>query len=215
MLRLVGLRGARTEGRSALAALRVTNTPTIAGPSTVREGCTVTTRRAVLMNLAFAGGALALDGLGTIAGASELRVGREAPPATLVRLDGTPLSTADLVGQVVLLVFWATWCAPCHSELPLLSNYYEEHSAAGFTILGFSLDPPESLDEVRTVAASLSFPVGLLANSSASGYGRILRLPASFTIDRAGRLVSDGWKERSLAWTRQRLAAVVTPLLRR
>ena len=165
--------------------------------------------------MAFIGGALTIDTLRTPADASELRVGREAPLATLVQLDGTRLSTADFVGQVVILFFWATWCAPCHGELPLLSRYFDEHAAAGFRILGFSLDPPESLSEVRAVAASVSFPVGLLANSNASGYGRILRLPASFTIDRAGRLVSDAWKERSLAWTRQRLAEVVTPLLTR
>jgi cytochrome c biogenesis protein CcmG/thiol:disulfide interchange protein DsbE len=184
-------------------------------PLTARWRFAVTTRRALLKNMAFVGGALTFDALCTLADGSELRVGRKAPPATLVQLDGTPLSTADLFGEVVILVFWATWCAPCHSELPLLSRYFDEHAAAGLRILGFSLDPPENLTEVRAVAASLSFPVGLLANSSASGYGRILRLPASFTIDRTGRLVSDGWKERSLAWTHQRLAEVVTPLLKR
>jgi len=175
----------------------------------------VTTRRTLLRTTALIGGGLTLGVLCTLAEGSELRVGREAPPATLVQLDGTPLSTAELKGQVVILVFWATWCAPCHSELPLLSHYFDEHGPAGLKILGFCLDPPENRAEVRAVAASLSFPVGLLADSSASGYGRILRLPASFTIDRGGRLVSDAWKERSLAWTRQRLAEVVTPLLTR
>lgn len=173
----------------------------------------MTTRRALLRNAASIGGGLTFGALFRLAEGSELRVGREAPPATLVQLDGTPLSTAELKGQVVILVFWATWCAPCHSELPLLSDYFNEHAAAGLKILGFCLDPPENRAEVRAVAASLSFPVGLLTESSVSGYGRILRLPASFTIDRGGRLVSDAWKERSLAWTRHRLAEVVTPLL--
>ncbi len=173
----------------------------------------MTTRRELLRQLAAGAGSLAIDASCGIAAASELRVGRPAPPATLVQLNGEPLSTTNLVGQVVILIFWATWCAPCHSELPLLSRYFEEHAAAGLRILGFSLDTPDKIDEVRSVAASLSFPVGLLANSNASGYGRIWRLPASFTIDRRGRLVSDGWKEKSLAWTRQRLTAVVNPLL--
>ena len=163
--------------------------------------------------MAVIGGTLTIEALCGVAHGSELRVGRPAPAATLVKLNGEHLSTTELVGQVVLLVFWATWCAPCHSELPLLSRYYDEHADSGLKVLGFSLDSPDQLDEVRAVAASLSFPVGLLANSSAAGYGRIRRLPTSFAIDRAGRLVSDGWKEKSLAWTRQRLAAVVTPLL--
>jgi hypothetical protein len=59
----------------------------------------------------------------------------------------------------------------------------------------------------------MRFPVGLLADSSAPGYGRIWRLPVSFTIDRAGLLVEDGWKVKTPSWTAQRLEQVVTPLL--
>jgi hypothetical protein len=70
-----------------------------------------------------------------------------------------------------------------------------------------------NLAQVRNVAAGLSFPVGLLANSSAPGYGRIWRLPVSFTIDRAGRLAEDGWRLKQPSWTPEHLAEVVTPLL--
>jgi hypothetical protein len=65
----------------------------------------------------------------------------------------------------------------------------------------------------RRVAQTLSFPVGLLANSSAPGYGRIWRLPVNFTIDRAGRLIDNGWKDKNPSWTAERLEQVVTPLL--
>jgi cytochrome c biogenesis protein CcmG, thiol:disulfide interchange protein DsbE len=151
--------------------------------------------------------------LAPAAAASALRIGAAAPPATLVTLDGERLSTTELRGQVVLLTFWATWCVPCREELPLLSRYHAEHAAAGLRVLGFALDPAENLPEVRAVARSLSFPVGLLANSAAPGYGRIWKLPVSFTIDRAGRLVTDGWKDRSPVLTSERLDAQVTPLL--
>src|SRR6185312_17409428 len=95
----------------------------------------------------------------------------------------------------------------------LLSGYAERHAADGLRILGFSLDTPDKLSEVRQVAQQLKFPVGLLANSSAPGYGRIWRLPVSFTIDRDGRLVDDGWHDKKPVWTAERLASVVTPLL--
>jgi hypothetical protein len=52
-----------------------------------------------------------------------------------------------------------------------------------------------------------------LANSSAPGYGRIWRLPVNFTIDRAGRLIDDGWKDRKPTWTTERLERIVAPLL--
>jgi hypothetical protein len=80
-------------------------------------------------------------------------------------------------------------------------------------VLGFSLDLPDTLPDVKRVAQMLSFPVGLLAYSSTSGYGRIWRLPVNFTIDRAGKLVVDGWKEKKPTWTAERLEQVVTPLL--
>ncbi len=146
--------------------------------------------------------------------ADELRVGAPAPMATLVTLDGQRVSTADLLGKVVILTFWATWCAPCRDELPLLSRYAAAHARAGLQVLGFSLDAQEAVPEVRHIAQSLSFPVGLLADSKASGYGHIWRLPLSFTIGRVGLLVADGWQERRPAWTPQRLEQLVTPLLK-
>jgi cytochrome c biogenesis protein CcmG/thiol:disulfide interchange protein DsbE len=172
-------------------------------------------RRAVLRGAA----ALTLTGLDALlvpwARANALRVGEPAPPATLVTLDGQRLATGDLLGQVVILTFWATWCGPCREELPLLSSYASRHAAQGLTVLGFGLDSPEDNPrKVRQVADSLSFPVGLLANSSAPGYGRIWRIPVNFTIDRRGRLMDDGWKDKDSTWTSERLERIVTPLLK-
>jgi hypothetical protein len=106
-----------------------------------------------------------------------------------------------------------TWYEPCREELPLLSRYADQHAAAGLRVLGFSLDSPDELPEVRKVARTLSFPVGLLTNSSAPGYGRIWRLPVNFTVDRSGLLAVDGWKEKQPTWTAERLEQIVTPLL--
>ena len=171
-------------------------------------------RRAMLKGV---GAALLVRGAlpGSDAAADGLSVGTRAPPAVLVTVNGERVSSADLLGSVVILTFWATWCAPCRDELPLLSRYATKHAAAGLRVLGFSLDAPDALSDVRTIAQSLRFPVGLLANSSASGYGRIWRLPLNFTIDRAGLLVEDGWKLKKPSWTPERLDEVVTPLLAR
>ncbi len=145
--------------------------------------------------------------------ANQLRVGSRAPPASLVTLGGDRISTEELLGQVLILTFWATWCVPCRDELPLLSRYVVRHAGDGLRVLGFSLDTPDELPAVRQVAQSLSFPVGLLSSSSAQGYGRIWRLPVNFTIDRKGLLVEDGWKLKTPTWTEERLERVVTPLL--
>jgi len=174
------------------------------------ESRRLNSRRAFLRGL---GACLACNGLGAAAWAGGLKVGAPAPAATLVTLDGQRISSAELLGQVVILTFWATWCSPCREELPLLSDYLVSHAAGGLSILGFCLDTREKLADVRRVAQSLHFPVGLMSDSSASGYGRIWRLPVSFTIDRQGRLAEDGWTEKNPAWTRERLDQIVTPLL--
>jgi cytochrome c biogenesis protein CcmG, thiol:disulfide interchange protein DsbE len=171
------------------------------------------TRRAVLQQ-AFGLGLVGASGLSApSARAGSLRVGDPAPPATLVTLDGKRFSTEELRGRVVILTFLATWCEPCREELPLLSEYQQEHADRGLTVLGFSLDTVDRLNEVRAMANPLRFPVGLLSASAAPGYGRIWHIPVSFTIDRAGRLADDGWKDKHPVWTQERLQRVVAPLL--
>lgn len=145
--------------------------------------------------------------------AKELEVGQPAPPLVLQTLDGHSIATHDLLGQVVIVTFWATWCDPCREELPLLSAYAERHTKQGLHVLGFSLDEPEDLPKVKKIAAGLSFPVGLLGNPWAGDYGRIWRIPVSFVIDRKGRLVDNGWNDEQPVWTNERLLKVVEPLL--
>jgi thiol-disulfide isomerase/thioredoxin len=170
-------------------------------------------RRAILRGLS----ALGLAGLdGTFSSAAEakaLRVGAPAPAATLVTLDGNRIATTDLLGRVVILTFWATWCAPCRAELPLLSSYATEFAARGLSILGFALDEREDLPKVRKMAQAFAFPSGLVADSSLQGYGRIWHIPVNFTIDRKGLLVQNGWTDKDATWTAERFNRIVAPLL--
>jgi cytochrome c biogenesis protein CcmG, thiol:disulfide interchange protein DsbE len=145
--------------------------------------------------------------------ARALRVGAPAPAATLVKLDGTRIATSELLGRVVILTFWATWCAPCRTELPLLSSYATEFAARGLTILGFALDEREDLPRVRKMAQGFAFPSGLVADSSLQGYGRIWHIPVNFTIDRKGLLYQDGWADKDATWTAERFNRIVLPLL--
>jgi cytochrome c biogenesis protein CcmG/thiol:disulfide interchange protein DsbE len=155
------------------------------------------------------------SGWSVAARAAVLAVGQPAPPLVLHTLDGRSIDTRDLVGQVVIVTFWATWCEPCRDELPLLSAYAARHADQGLQVLGFSLDGADDLSAVRQVASRLSFPVGLLGSAWAGDYGRMWRIPVSFTIDREGLLVDNGWDDKSPVWTSDRLERIVTPLLRR
>lgn len=172
-------------------------------------------RRALLRSAVLGGIAAASSLLARSAQASALEVGQQAPPLVLHTLDGRAIATRELIGQVVIATFWATWCDPCREELPLLSDYAVRHAQQGLRVLGFSLDGTEDLPKVREVAANLSFPVGLLGSPWAGAYGRIWRIPVSFVIDRAGRLADNGWDDAQPVWTRERLQRVVDPLLLR
>ena len=167
-------------------------------------------RNGVSLGIAVGGGLFSRPVL-----ANELQVGQAAPPLILHTLDGRSIATRELLGQVVFANFWATWCAPCREELPLFSEYASRHAAQGLSVLGFSLDSPNALPKVHEVAATLSFPVGLLGSPYAGGYGRIWRIPVSFVIDRAGRLAHDGWSDDQQPWTSEQLQRVVDPLLTR
>ena len=169
-------------------------------------------RRDVLQALG-ALGLIAGSGLLATAEGNSLKLGQPAPPATLTTLDAEHISTAQLLGKVVILTFWATWCVPCREELPLLSAYARANAPRGLAVLGFSLDDTDNLAAVRQVARTLSFPVGLLGSDRLGGYGRIWRIPVNFTIDRQGRLIDDGWRDKNPVWTPERLQQVVEPLL--
>jgi len=55
-------------------------------------------------------------------------------------LDGTEIDWKSYRGKVVLVDFWATWCGPCIGEIPNMTKMYEKYNAAGFEILGYSID---------------------------------------------------------------------------
>lgn len=186
-----------------------TDCPPLARP----DGRSGSHRRTFLRIVAGAG-LFATNGLlARPAAANGLVIGKPAPPLVLNALDGRQIATRDLLGQVVIVTFWASWCDPCREELPVLSAYAKAHKQQGLTVLGFSLDGPDDLPQVRKIAADLSFPVGILGSAWAGDYGRIWQIPVSFVIDRSGKLVDNGWDDEQRAWTQARLDEVVTPLL--
>lgn len=116
---------------------------------------------------------------------------RAAPPLTATLLDGTRFALTEQVGKVVVVNFWATWCAPCREEMPAIDAFYRKHREAGLEVVAISLDEPRDLAAVRDVMRGYGFPAALSAHAEFRGYGRIWRVPMTFVIDRRGRLRDD------------------------
>ena len=66
----------------------------------------------------------------------DLKVGRPAPPIAAAALDGRPMALADYHGQVVLLVFWGSWCGPCMRMVPHERELAERYRGKPFVLLG-------------------------------------------------------------------------------
>lgn len=123
-----------------------------------------------------------------------LGTGQPAPNITTTLLDGRPFDLAAQSGKVVIVHFWATWCAPCRVEMPILDAFYRAHKSEGLVVVSISLDTRDDLDKVKAVMRDFSFPAALLQDTSAKGYGRIWRVPLTFVVDRHGVLRRDGFK---------------------
>ena len=119
--------------------------------------------------------------------------GQPAPALEATQLDGRHFSLAADAGKVVIVHFWATWCAPCREEMPVLDAFYRKHRAEGVEVIAISADDPHDLAQVRTVMAAFDFPAAMIADARAKGYGRLWRLPLTFVIDRRGILRRDAW----------------------
>src|SRR4051812_14180725 len=74
-----------------------------------------------------------IDGLGSQKFAAE--IGGLAPRFTVTTLDNQSLSLTGLRDKVIILNFWATWCGPCITEMPLLESTYQKYRADGLRII--------------------------------------------------------------------------------
>jgi cytochrome c biogenesis protein CcmG/thiol:disulfide interchange protein DsbE len=116
--------------------------------------------------------------------------GSAAPDFTLPRLDGDgEISLSSQRGRVVLLNFWATWCAPCEQEMPAMQRLHEKLGDAGFDLLAVSVDTSESDVRAFRDRLGLTFPILLDPEHASSARYQTFRYPESFLIDRKGVVV--------------------------
>ena len=88
-------------------------------------------------------------------------VGRRAPEFARRDLTGHTLDLARLHGKVVLLNFWATWCAPCQVEMPMFARWQVQYGPQQLAVIGISMD--DDSEPVRRMihAQNIDYPVAM------------------------------------------------------
>jgi thiol-disulfide isomerase/thioredoxin len=112
-----------------------------------------------------------------------------APAFDLKDLRGHSKRLDDYKGKVLLINFWATWCAPCLAEMPDLVKLQKEHGSRGLQIIGVTY-PPQNPASVRQIARrlKLNYPVLFGSGKMAGDYNIGEVLPTTIVVDREGRV---------------------------
>ena len=115
-------------------------------------------------------------------------IGKAAPELVVTDLNGQSFDLAKLKGKVVLVNYWATWCAPCKKDMPKLDAFYRRYHAQNLAMIGISVDRPSDLQKVRKVMASLAYPVAVLRDVTVDGFGEPEGVPITWIIDGSGKV---------------------------
>jgi len=113
-------------------------------------------------------------------------VGYSAPDFELENLAGEKVKLSDYRGQVVVLNFWATWCAPCRIELPVLKGLPKKYDDDSLVVL--AIDQGEPKEEVAAFAQKNGFPFTVLLDTDLS-LGKAYKartIPTTYVVDADG-----------------------------
>jgi peroxiredoxin len=128
-------------------------------------------------------------------------IGVEAPDFTLNDPEGKPIQLSSLRGKVVLIDFWASWCAPCRQENPNVVKLYQQYHPKGFEILGVSLDrgKEEWVQAIKDDQLAWLHVSDLQYWQSAPArlYG-VNAIPQTFLLDKDGKIIGKGLRGEKL-----------------
>jgi thiol-disulfide isomerase/thioredoxin len=136
---------------------------------------------------------------GSKANASSTANDTSMPSIVMKDLNDRDVTLAQYKGQVVLVNFWATWCAPCKIEIPWMIEFQKKYSSRGFTILGASMDEEgkkavnpfleKERFDVDGQKEAMNYPILLANDAVAEKFGGIMGLPTSMLFTRDGKKI--------------------------
>jgi peroxiredoxin len=118
------------------------------------------------------------------------RAGTSPPAFSSRTFDARQLAWADLRGKVVVVNFFASWCAECRPEMPAFERLHRDYAARGLRVIG--VNARESKDAIARFAQTLNltFPLLLDADGRINAQYGVIALPTTFVIARDGRAIA-------------------------
>ncbi len=121
----------------------------------------------------------------------KLKIGAEALDFRTTDIAGKAIGLSDYRGKVVLLDFWATWCAPCRAEMPHVKDVYATFNDKGFEILGVSMDNNRQTLDSYLEEQDMKWRQIYDGKGWKAEIGQIYAvssIPATFLIDKEGKI---------------------------
>ena len=147
------------------------------------------------------------------AGVTELKEGQRGPSFRLPLFTGGEASLETWKGKLVVLNFWATWCAPCTAEMPTLETLWRDYRERGLMVVGVSIDrgAPRALIGPYLKGLGLTFPVLLDPQMETANAWRVAGVPATFLIRPGGEVA--GMVVGAREWDSRQMRALLESML--
>jgi thiol-disulfide isomerase/thioredoxin len=136
---------------------------------------------------------------------------KEAPEFVRIDLENRRLDLRAYKGKVVLLDFWATWCASCQIEMPRFVAWQSQYGPRGLQIIGISMDDDPALARKLYKKMKLNYPVAMGDEKLGQLYGGVLGLPLTFLIDGQGKVQAQFQGETDLNLIEEQFKPLLRP----
>jgi cytochrome c biogenesis protein CcmG/thiol:disulfide interchange protein DsbE len=120
----------------------------------------------------------------------KMKPGDAAAQFSRTDLQGHPFDLKAQRGKIVLVDFWASWCAPCIVAIPHLSQLQKKYGARGFQVVGISMDDSANTTKETMQKFRFNYPVVLGDAKLGNLYGGVLGLPQQFLIGADGKILA-------------------------
>lgn len=119
---------------------------------------------------------------------SALEIGDLAPDFTLKNTQGENLNLTEQRGQIIVINFWASWCGPCRTEMPILQSFHHKYNSLGVSVWGINVEQENQAGRDFLADLNLTFPIFFDSNNTVAADYQVGAMPTTVIVDRSGKV---------------------------